>query len=65
MDEILSSMYLTAIDYAVLGIMLTVSMLLGIYFAFFVKNKQSTAAMFLMGGQKLRIIPVAMSLIVT
>ncbi|KAJ9585535.1 hypothetical protein L9F63_002652, partial [Diploptera punctata] len=55
--------YLAWLDYVVFGVMLFLSALIGIYFAFFAKKKQNTTSEYLMGGKKMGIFPIAMSLI--
>ncbi|RNA40535.1 sodium-coupled monocarboxylate transporter 1-like [Brachionus plicatilis] len=52
----------SAIDYAVFAIMLSVSALIGFYFAL-KDRKKSTIDEFLLGGRKLHIFPVAMSIL--
>jgi len=47
----------------VFGGMLLISALIGIYFAFFAKQKQNTTNEYLMGGKKMGIFPISMSLI--
>lgn len=51
---------LTLEDYAVLVVMLAVSMAIGVYFAW---TSRGSAQEFLTGGRKLSIFPVSMSLI--
>lgn len=55
--------YFEAIDYAVFAIMLLLSALIGVYFAFFAKRKQNTTSEYLMGGKTMGIFPISMSLI--
>ncbi|XP_059477403.1 sodium-coupled monocarboxylate transporter 1-like [Neocloeon triangulifer] len=59
----LTSKYFSAVDYAVFGGMLLFSALIGIYFAFFAKQKQNTTNEYLMGGKSMGIFPISMSLI--
>ncbi|XP_023726534.1 sodium-coupled monocarboxylate transporter 1 isoform X2 [Cryptotermes secundus] len=51
------------LDFLVFGIMLCLSALIGVYFAFFAKKKQNTTAEYLMGGKTMGIFPISMSLI--
>lgn len=55
--------YFDWLDYTVFGTMLLLSSLIGVYFAFFAKNKQVTTAEYLMGGRTMGIFPISMSLI--
>ncbi|KAG8229114.1 hypothetical protein J437_LFUL009583, partial [Ladona fulva] len=54
---------LSTIDYCLFAAMLTLSALIGVYFAFFAKKKQNTTSEYLMGGKNMGVTPVAMSLI--
>jgi insulin-like growth factor 2 mRNA-binding protein 1 len=58
-----STHFFTWIDYTVFGTMLFLSALIGIYFAFFAKQKQNTTSEYLMGGKTMGIFPISMSLI--
>lgn len=49
------------IDYALFGLLLLVSVLIGVYFGFF--SKQDTTAEYLLGGRRMGCFPVAMSII--
>lgn len=51
------------VDYCVFGGMLGASALIGIYFAFFAKQKQNTTKEYLMGGKKMGTFPMSMSLV--
>ncbi|XP_046397967.1 sodium-coupled monocarboxylate transporter 1-like isoform X2 [Ischnura elegans] len=51
------------VDYAVFCTMLAMSAAIGMYFAFCAKQKQNTTSEYLMGGKKMGIIPVSLSLI--
>lgn len=62
MDSNLSK-YFTFFDYIIFAIMLFISALIGVYFAFFAKTKQNTTKEYLMGGKTMGIFPVSMSLI--
>ncbi|XP_044268114.1 sodium-coupled monocarboxylate transporter 1-like [Tribolium madens] len=55
--------YFDIFDYIVFGVMLIVSSLIGVYFAFFAKIKQDTTSEYLMGGKTMGIFPISMSLI--
>lgn len=50
------------IDYTVFGIVLCISALIGIYFAL-VDRKKKSLDDFLLGGRKLKVLPVAMSIL--
>lgn len=56
-------------DYVVFLIMLLTCSMIGVYFGFIVKKKKQTVggqeAEYLVGGRKMKIFPVAMSLIAT
>lgn len=51
------------LDYCVFGGMLLLSALIGVYFAFFAKQKQNSTVEYLLGGRKLGIFPMSMSLV--
>lgn len=51
------------LDYCVFGGMLSLSALIGVYFAFCAKQKQNTTKEYLMGGKKMGIFPMSMSLV--
>lgn len=55
--------YFGVIDYAVFGILLAFSALIGIYFAFCKKQKQNTISEYLLGSKKMGVFPISMSLI--
>lgn len=57
-----SSSNFHTIDYAVFGILLTLSVSIGIYFGFFDGTEQTTEE-YLLGGRRMRPIPVAISLV--
>jgi solute carrier family 5 (sodium-coupled monocarboxylate transporter), member 8/12 len=50
------------VDYTVFGIMLAVSTSIGIYFGCFANTSQTTEE-YLMGGRKMKTLPIAISLI--
>lgn len=54
--------YFTGIDYGVLVVILSFSLAIGIYFGFFSDNLK-TAEDYLVGGHKMKIIPIAISLV--
>jgi hypothetical protein len=62
-DDGLPSRYFSWVDYCVFGGMLLLSALIGVYFAFFAKQKQNTTNEYLMGGKTMGIFPISMSLI--
>ncbi|XP_046396026.1 sodium-coupled monocarboxylate transporter 1-like [Ischnura elegans] len=51
------------LDYAVFVGLLAMSALIGVYFAFFAKQKQNTTQEYLMGGKTMGVFPISMSLI--
>lgn len=53
--------YFAGIDYCVFIIILAMSLAIGIYFGFFSKELK-TAEDYLIGGHKMRVIPIAISL---
>ncbi|XP_026316074.1 sodium-coupled monocarboxylate transporter 1-like isoform X2 [Hyposmocoma kahamanoa] len=55
--------YFDWLDYLVFGMMLFLSVLIGVYYAFFAKQKQNTTAEYLMGGKTMGMFPISMSLI--
>ena len=55
-----SSKYLSWQDYLIFGLTLIISSLIGIYYAWRGKNK--TTSDYLMGGKKMGIFPIMMSL---
>ncbi|XP_017769088.1 PREDICTED: sodium-coupled monocarboxylate transporter 2-like [Nicrophorus vespilloides] len=50
-------------DYTFFSMMLILSALIGVYFGFFGKKKQSNVAEYLMGGKQMKPLPIAMSLV--
>lgn len=50
------------VDYIVFAIMLMVSAGIGVYFGFFSKSKNTTEE-YLMGGKKMKTLPIAISLV--
>ena len=61
-DAIDEVAYFTGIDYAVFFLLLSGSLAIGIYFGFF-SNELKTAEDYLVGGHKMRTIPIAISLV--
>lgn len=53
----------SAVNYAVFGLMLAMSALIGVYFGFFAKKKQDNTVEYLLGGKKMNFFPIAASLI--
>lgn len=51
----------TIIDYAVVGIMLLISCIIGMFYGFFGK-KQKTSTDFLLGGSEMGTLPMSLSL---
>lgn len=62
-EVVVEAKYFDALDYVVFGAMLFVSAMIGVYFAFFAKQKQNTTQEYLMGGKTMGIFPISMSLI--
>ena len=60
-ETIEGAAYFTALDYSVFIALLSCSMAIGIYFGFFSKRLQ-TAEDYLVGGHKMKVIPIAVSL---
>lgn len=54
--------YFSAIDYTVLATMLSISAGIGVWFGFCNKGEQTTEE-YLMGGRKMKTIPIAISLV--
>lgn len=63
MDSVSNDRFFDTLDYVIFGIMLLLSALIGVYFAFFAKQKQNSTAEYLMGGKKMGVFPISMSLI--
>ncbi|KAK7579580.1 hypothetical protein V9T40_000209 [Parthenolecanium corni] len=55
--------YLDWLDLAVFVGMLLISAIIGVYFAYFAKEKPNTSSQYLMGGRTMGILPISMSLI--
>lgn len=53
----------TTEDYTVFVVMLTVSAAIGIYFGFFEGKKNKTTEEYLLGGRRMKVFPIAVSLI--
>lgn len=49
------------IEYSVFGTMLLLSLLIGVYYGYF--KKQDTVAEYMMGGKKMGVFPVTLSLV--
>lgn len=60
-----TGVHFSAIDYGIFTIMLMLSSLIGLYYGFVAKKKQNNTAEYLLGGKKMSIVPIAVSLIVT
>ena len=63
MDNFQDARFFDTLDYIVFIAMLLLSALIGVYFAFFAKQKQNTTMEYLMGGKSMGIFPISMSLI--
>ncbi|XP_018332183.1 sodium-coupled monocarboxylate transporter 1-like [Agrilus planipennis] len=61
-NEFISKIQFSWIDYTLFSTMLALSALIGIYFGFFGK-KQDTTEEYLLGGKTMKVFPVSMSLI--
>lgn len=61
-SEISGASYFSAVDYGVFGFMLLISASIGVYFGYFDKKEQTTEE-YLLGGRKMKTIPIAVSLI--
>lgn len=59
--EILDRFVFGWLDYALFGLLLLVSVLIGVYFGFF--SKQDSTTEYLLGGKRMGCFPVAMSII--
>lgn len=59
----LKMQYLDGLDLTIFIGMLIVSALIGVYFAYFAKEKQNTTSEYLVGGRTMGVFPVSMSLI--
>lgn len=60
--ETVISVTFSWLDYSIFVAMLAISVAIGIYFGCF-GSKQASAGEYLMGGKKMHIFPIAMSLI--
>lgn len=61
-DNLHQSFTFSTIDYIVFVFMLSISAGIGVYFGFFSKSKNTTDE-YLMGSKKMKIVPIAISLI--
>lgn len=61
-DSIIEVAYFSGIDYSVFILILCLSLAIGIYFGFF-SDELKTAEDYLVGGHKMRVIPIAMSMV--
>lgn len=60
--EALISLTFSWLDYTIFGGMLALSVAIGVYFGYF-GTKEASANEYLMGGKKMHIFPIAMSLV--
>lgn len=60
-ETIEGAAYFTALDYSIFIGLLSCSMAIGIFFGFFSKGLR-TAEEYLVGGHKMKVIPIAVSL---
>lgn len=58
-------LHFSIVDYAAFTLLLVLSAIIGIYYGFVSKKKQNTTAEYLLGGQKMTLLPIAISLIVS
>lgn len=61
-DTVENSRFFSFVDYSVFGILLAFSLAIGLYFGFFTNDKQTTEE-YLLGGHKMKTIPIAISLV--
>ncbi|KAL4229363.1 Sodium-dependent multivitamin transporter [Mactra antiquata] len=59
----MSELRFHVVDYVVMALFLVISSVIGIYYGFF--KKQNTTDDYLLGGRKMHLLPVALSLLVT
>lgn len=62
LDGPLVASFFTAIDYGVFALMLGISAAIGLYFGCFSGTEQTTEE-YLLGGRKMKTIPIAISLV--
>lgn len=53
------------VDYTISFVLLVLSSLIGFYYGFLAKQKQDNAEEYLLGGKKMTLFPIAVSLIVS
>ncbi|XP_055594574.1 sodium-coupled monocarboxylate transporter 1-like [Uranotaenia lowii] len=58
-------LWFSAFDYVIFFSMMGLSVLIGIYYGFFAKQKQDNTAEYLLGSKQMKVFPVAMSLTAT
>lgn len=61
-DSVVEQAYFARIDYSILIVTLICSIAIGIYFGFFSKSLE-TAEDYLVGGHKMKVLPIAISLV--
>ena len=60
-DELITRF--SALDYAVFGLLLALSLAIGVYFGLCKRHEMTDAAGYLLGGRSMGVLPAAMSLI--
>lgn len=65
MDENHVKLSFSTIDYVLFVGMMSVSLLIGVYYGFIRKEKQNTPAEYLLGSKKMKVWPTAISLTAT
>lgn len=65
MDESGAKLSFSSIDYVLFGGMMFLSFLIGVYYGFIRKEKQNTAAEYLLGSKDMKVWPTAISLTAT
>lgn len=65
MDDSRVKLTFAYVDYVLFGGMMFLSFLIGIYYGFIRKEKQNTAAEYLLGSKDMKVWPTAISLTAT
>lgn len=65
MNESAVKLGFSSIDYILFGGMMFLSFLIGVYYGFIRKEKQNTAAEYLLGSKDMKVWPTAISLTAT
>lgn len=64
-SETKAKLTFATIDYILFATMMGLSFLIGVYYGFIRKEKQNTAAEYLLGSKKMKVWPTAISLTAT